>query len=108
MNRAAKPSSRCSSLEQLEHLRLHRDVERAGRLVGDQQLRVQRERPRQDGALPLPAGQLVREAVGEGLGQLHRLEQLVDPRPRARRAAIFAPCTISGSATHSRDRSAAG
>ena len=85
--------------EQLEHARLHRHVEGARRLVGDEQLRVERERPRERGALTLPAGQLVREPLAERLRQLHRLEQLVDLR-RGRASASRAPvCTMSGSAT---------
>ena len=63
--------------EQLEHARLHRDVERRGRLVGDQQLGLERERAREARALPLPAGELVRVAVAVGRRQLHGLEQLV-------------------------------
>src|SRR6185503_12599981 len=46
--------------EQVEHLRLHRDVERRHRLVADQQLRAERERARDADALALAA----REAVG--------------------------------------------
>ena len=96
MNSDAKPNSRLQLGEQLEHARLHRDVERAGRLVGDQQLGVEGERAGEAGALALPAAELVRVAVAERLGQLHRLEQLVDPgagvaggrrRGRARPAA---------------------
>ena len=84
MNSVAKPNSLLQLGEQLEHARLHRDVERARRLVGDEQLRVERERAREARALALAAGELVRVAVAEGVGQLHRLEQLVD-RCRERR-----------------------
>ncbi len=49
--------------QQVQHLRLDRDVERRHRLVGDQQLRVQRERARHADALALAAGELVRVAV---------------------------------------------
>ena len=82
--------------EQLEHPRLHRDVQRGGRLVGDQQLGVQGEGPGEAGALALPAAQLVRVAVPVRARQLDRLEQLVDAaagrragrrRARARPAA---------------------
>ena len=44
MNTSASPLSRCSSVEQLEHLGLHHHVERGGRLVGDQQLGLAGER----------------------------------------------------------------
>ncbi len=37
------PVSRFSSRKQLEHLRLHRHIERCGRLVGDQHLGVERD-----------------------------------------------------------------
>ena len=50
-------------LEQVDHLRLDRDVERRHRLVGDDQLRPQRERARDADPLALAAGELVREAV---------------------------------------------
>ena len=46
--------------QQLDDLRLHGDVERGGRLVGDDQLGVARQRHRDEHALPLAAGQLVR------------------------------------------------
>src|SRR3546814_7933576 len=59
--------------------RLHRDVERTRRLVGDEQLGAERERPRETRALPLPAAELVREPVAEGSRQLDGFEQLVHP-----------------------------
>ena len=49
-------------VEQVDHLRLDRDVERGDRLVGDDQLRVQRERARDADPLALPAGELVRDS----------------------------------------------
>jgi hypothetical protein len=45
--------------QELEDLRLDRDVERRGRLIGDQELWVVRERHGDHHALPLPARQLV-------------------------------------------------
>ena len=48
------------ALEQLEQLRLDRDVERGRRLVGDQQLRVGASAIAIRGALAQPAGELVR------------------------------------------------
>ena len=92
MNREANPNSCLQLGEQLEHPGLHRDVERRGRLVRDQQLRVERERPGEAGPLALAAAELVREAVAVRPRQLHRLEQLVDtpPAPSApdRRSAV--------------------
>ena len=49
---------------QVEDLRLDRDVECRDGLVGDDQLRVQRERPGQPDALALPARELVRVELG--------------------------------------------
>jgi hypothetical protein len=46
--------------QQLEDLRLHRHVERGGRLVGDQEVRLVRQRHRDHHALALAAGELVR------------------------------------------------
>ena len=47
-------------LQQVDHLRLHRDVQRGHRLVGDDQVRVHGQRPGDADPLPLPAGELVR------------------------------------------------
>src|SRR6185312_14876982 len=47
-------------LDQRDDLRLHRDVERGGRLVGDDQRRIGGERERDDDALAHAAGELVR------------------------------------------------
>ena len=43
-------------VEELQHHRLHRHVERAGRLVADHQPGRHRQRPRNRNALPLAAG----------------------------------------------------
>ena len=59
----AVPRSRAEALQQRDDLRLHRDVERGGRLVGDDQLRLGAERERQHDALAHAAGELVRVAV---------------------------------------------
>ena len=47
-------------LQQAQHLGLHGDVERRRRLVGDDQLRVARDRDRDHHALPQSAGEFVR------------------------------------------------
>ena len=70
------------ALQQLQDLQADRDVERGGRLVGDQELRVARERHRDHRALALAAGELVRIAVRAALG-------LVDPDPAHRATASF-------------------
>ena len=69
--------------EQLEHARLHRDVEGARRLVGDEQLRIEGESAGERCALALAARQLVRVPVAERGGQVDGFEQLVDPCARA-------------------------
>ena len=48
--------------QQVDHLRLDRDVQRGDRLVGDDQLRAQRERAGDADALALAAGELVRDS----------------------------------------------
>ncbi len=64
-------------VEGLEHARLDGDVERGGRLVGDQQLRAARERHRDHHALAHPSGEPV-GVVAEpplGVGDVHLLEE---------------------------------
>ena len=71
--------------QQVDDLRLDRDVERRDRLVGDDQRRVERERAGDADALPLAAGEGVREAVHVGRRQLHQVEQLAHPARAAPR-----------------------
>ena len=49
--------------DQRDDLRLHRDVERGGRLVGDDELGLRRQREREHDALAHAAGELVRIVV---------------------------------------------
>jgi hypothetical protein len=63
-------------LEQVEDLRLNRDVERRNRLVGDQHPWVGHQRPRNGNALQLAARELVREALEGALLQPHLVEHL--------------------------------
>ena len=86
MSRIAE-SRRCAEVaHEVEDLGLHRDVERRGRLVGDQQPRVARDRLGDHRALTLAAGELVRVRVErlQRVGQLDQVEQL--ERARLRRA----------------------
>ena len=69
-------------LEQVEHLRLHRDVERGDRLVGHDQLRVDRQRPGDADPLPLAAGELVGVLRQRDRRQADRGQQLTEPRAR--------------------------
>ena len=66
---------------QVEDLRLDRHVERGRRLVGDQQLRVARQRHRDHRALPHAARQLVRVGVHAALrlGYVHPAQRLDRP-----------------------------
>ena len=57
------PKSRLSPAMQVEDLRLDRHVERGGRFVGDQHLRIAGQRHRDHHALAHPAGELVRVGV---------------------------------------------
>jgi hypothetical protein len=63
----AVPCSR-HSREQRDDLRLDRDIERGGRLVGDDELRVRGQGQRDHHALPHAAGELVRILVEATLG----------------------------------------
>ncbi len=61
------PEAGLQILEKLENLRLHGDVERGGRLVGDQEIGLVGERHRDHHALALAAGELVRIALQPAL-----------------------------------------
>ena len=65
-------------LQQVDHLRLDRHVERRHRLVADDQLGLDGERAGDADALALAAGEFVREAVHVVGLQADRLEQLHD------------------------------
>ncbi len=75
---------------QVEDARLDRHVERGRRLVGDQHLRVARQRHRDHHALPHPAGELMRI--------------LVEPPLRRRDADELAAARSSASRASRRDR----
>ena len=64
--------------DQLQDLRLRGHVERRGRLVGDQQGRIEHQGRRDHDALALAAGDLVRIDVDQalGLGQVHGAHDL--------------------------------
>ena len=72
--------------QQVDDLRLNRHVERRDRLVGDDEVRVRRERAGDADALALAAGELVRVAVGEVRVETDRLQQLLDA------LVALAPC----------------
>ena len=64
--------------EQVQHLRLDRDVERRHRLVGDDELRLQDERARDPDPLALAAAELVRVAVERVGAEADALEHVDD------------------------------
>ena len=68
------------ALEEVRELRLRRRVERRERLVEDDHRRIGGERAGDRDPLPLPARELVREAVEGVRGQADELEQLAHPR----------------------------
>ena len=63
----------------LQDLALHDDVESGRRLVHDHELRIERERHRDDHALPHSAGELVGVGPGAPLVDPHEVEQLAGP-----------------------------
>ena len=85
------PISSCNSIIRFKHLRLHRHIERRDRLVGDDQLGVERQRPGDGHPLTLPARQLMRIAAHEAARQFHPVEKhanAVHHRPAGERAEI--------------------
>src|SRR3954470_4890868 len=64
--------------EQVEHLRLDRDVERRHRFVGDDELRPQHERPRDADPLALAAAELVRVAPHRLRAESDAIERVGD------------------------------
>ena len=62
--------------EQVQHLRLDRDVEGGDGLVGDDELRLQHERAREPDPLALAAAEHVRVAVGRLLAEPDALEHV--------------------------------
>ena len=78
MNRYVRPELFLKVLEQVDDLRLDRDVERRDGLVGDDELRVDGQRPRDADALALAPGELVRIAVRVVRLQAHEPQQFAD------------------------------
>ena len=70
--------------EQVQDLRLHRDVERRGRLVGQDQRGPQDDGARDRRPLALAARQLVRVAVHEAGAEADQLQRLADQAPPRR------------------------
>ena len=85
---SAVPRSATSVAQEIEDLRLDRDVQRCRRLVGDQQLRLARERHRDHRALAHAARELVRIVL--------------QPRSRARDADLLEQLDARASAAFRR------
>ncbi len=82
MNRMAKQRSAFSASSCSRISPLHHHVERGGRLVEDEQARLERQRQRQRHPLPHAAGELVRPGV-DGVGRnADPAEQLAGAPPR--------------------------
>ena len=75
-----QPEVRLEPLEQVDDLRLDRHVEGADRLVADDDLGLDGERPGDADALALAAAELVRIALDERGVETDQLEQLGDAR----------------------------
>ncbi len=69
---------RLEALHEVEHLRADRHVEGAHRLVGDDHLRFEHQRPRQRDPLSLTAREFVRISLERVLGKPNLIEQLPD------------------------------
>jgi len=78
-------------LHQVEDLRLHAHVERRHRLVGDDELRIDRECPSDADALALAAGQLVGVPVVLAHLETDCLQQLSDATRRRRLSRSVSP-----------------
>ena len=90
-------------MEQLDDLGLHGHVERGGRLVGNQQLRLAGKRHADEGALPHAAAQLVRVGPHDPLriGEPHHPEDLQRAfAPRLRRTRRMGPDDVHELPSH--------
>ena len=82
MNRQRDAEPGLDLVEQFQHLRLHRDIQRRDRLVRDQHVGIERQGAGDGDALALAAGELVRIAR-DGIGrQIDQFEQIARLRQR--------------------------
>ena len=77
MNSIDRPKPRLEVFEQIQHLRLHGDVERGDGFVGDQDFRIERQRAGDADALPLAAGEFVRIAFHRAGIEADQAQQFV-------------------------------
>ena len=83
--------------QEVDDLRLNREVEGRGRLVEQDELGLERDRPRDGEPLALAAGELVREARGDGVGEARVAQRRLDPLEPVAGVAAPMPLTISPS-----------
>jgi hypothetical protein len=94
------PRCSCRVLQQFQDLRLHRDIQRRGRLVGDQYLRLAGQHHRNQRALALAAGKLERIGIELFTAQADRSsKRRLLPRRRATQAAMHRQRFVICSAT---------
>ena len=65
--------------QQIDDLRLDRDVQRGDRFVCNNKFWFKRQRPRDTDSLPLSAAELVRIPVHHGGIQAHNIQKVGDP-----------------------------
>ena len=75
----SKPARGLQVLQQVDDLRLYRNVQRADRLIADHQPRLHCQCPRDANPLPLTAAEFVGIPLRVRRVQTHRLDQLPDP-----------------------------
>ena len=96
MSSSARPHPLLQLAQQIEDLRLDRDVERRRRLVGDEQRRLAGERHRDQRALPQAARQLMRIVADAPLRLGHAAPRRAARSPsRAPSRRVARPCTRS-------------
>ena len=75
----SQPQLALQVLQQIDHLRLYRHIQRSHRLVQNQQPGLERQCPGNANALALTARELLGVALHHGGGESHHLKQLRDP-----------------------------
>ncbi len=103
MNSHARPQPLLQIEHQVQHLRLHRDVERRDRLVGHHQRRVRHQRARDGDALALAAGKLVRIFCRRRGRQPDRAPASRQRAPAAQRRELRGSSAAIGSADDAAD-----
>ena len=95
MNRYESPISLLHVDEQVQDLRLYRQIERRNRLVADDELGIEDERARDGDTLALSAGELVRKPLGSRARQADAIDHLCE-RGCGGLPVRQLPCTVRG------------